>query len=194
MKEDTTKEAMTNKRPLMNIASSLKVYITQDSDGYVQVWDKMPKINVKGGYWEVEGDDSILLRPVIRPYTTKWEKSLITPNSIRKEKNEEKIIAATSLINEPATFETKCQAILDCYGVESQSRLLAEECCELAKEILKGIRSGYDNRKLIIEEIADVEIMIKQIKIALEISPEEVCMVQSHKLSRQLKRIREEND
>lgn len=90
------------------------------------------------------------------------------------------------------TFNDRCTEILEHRGKESQLRQLAEECSELAKEALKAIRGDFDNRDAIIEEIADVEIMIKQTKIALDIKPEEICKVMSEKLSRERARIKAE--
>ena len=43
-----------------------------------------------------------------------------------------------------------------------------------------------------VEEIADVEIMIKQMKIDYGIKPEEICKVISEKLSRERSRIKAE--
>lgn len=90
------------------------------------------------------------------------------------------------------TFNDRCTEILEHRGKESQLRQLAEECTELAKEALKAIRGDSDNRDAIIEEIADVEIMIKQTKIAFDIKPEEICKVMSEKLSRERARIKAE--
>lgn len=66
---------------LMIVAEILNIYITQDEDGFVQIWDKKPKLNSKEGYWEIEGKDSVLLLPIIYKYTSNWKKSLITPST-----------------------------------------------------------------------------------------------------------------
>jgi len=65
----------------MIVAEILNVYITQDEDGFVQMWDKKPKLNIPKGYWEVEGKDSVLLLPLIYKYTSNWKKSLVTPST-----------------------------------------------------------------------------------------------------------------
>lgn len=50
------------------------------------------------------------------------------------------------------------------YGEHMQMVVAMEEMSELQKELAKAIR-GKPNRKAIAEEIADVEIMLEQIKI-----------------------------
>ena len=50
------------------------------------------------------------------------------------------------------------------YGADSQTFMLFEEMAELQKEICKS-RRGEDNRRFIADEIADVEIMLAQMKI-----------------------------
>lgn len=50
------------------------------------------------------------------------------------------------------------------YGAYAQSLMLLEEIAELQKEICKSYR-GKENREQIAEEIADVEIMLAQIKM-----------------------------
>lgn len=50
------------------------------------------------------------------------------------------------------------------YGAYAQSLMLLEEMAELQKEICKSYR-GKDNAEQIAEEIADVEIMLAQIKM-----------------------------
>ena len=50
------------------------------------------------------------------------------------------------------------------YGDEAQEMMLLEEMSELQKEICKHWR-GKDNAREIAEEIADVEIMLEQMKM-----------------------------
>lgn len=50
------------------------------------------------------------------------------------------------------------------YGDEAQEMMLLEEMSELQKEICKHWR-GRDNARAIAEEIADVEIMLEQMKM-----------------------------
>lgn len=55
------------------------------------------------------------------------------------------------------------QKAMDTYGLENQTRMVFEEMAELQKELCKALR-GFINTKNISEEIADVEIMLEQMK------------------------------
>lgn len=68
-------------------------------------------------------------------------------------------------MNEKTVFET---AIME-YGAYAQSMMLLEEMSELQKEICKSWR-GKDNREQIAEEIADVEIMLAQVKMIYDVA------------------------
>ena len=56
---------------------------------------------------------------------------------------------------------------LDTYGKTSQITMAFEEMSELMKELSKNLR-GRDNRSEIAEEIADVEIMLEQMKMLFD--------------------------
>lgn len=71
-------------------------------------------------------------------------------------------------------------------GKNIQCVVAMEEMSELQKEMSKAIR-GKDNRENIIEEIADVEIMIKQIMRMFEITPHEV----NDQVKKKIKRMEE---
>ena len=57
------------------------------------------------------------------------------------------------------------------YGVEAQICMVFEEMSELQKELCKHLRGkrGAEHRESIAEEIADVEIMLDQMKMLFEI-------------------------
>ena len=57
------------------------------------------------------------------------------------------------------------------YGVESQMRMLQEECCELAHAVSKFLRRRDDDHQLE-SEIADVLIMIAQVRLILALRNE----------------------
>ena len=57
------------------------------------------------------------------------------------------------------------------YGVDAQMKMAIEEMSELTKELCKNFR-GKDNKEQIAEEIADVEIMVEQLKIMFGCSVE----------------------
>ena len=86
-----------------------------------------------------------------------------------------------------------CIRIASYYGYESQSRQLIEEMAELMQAINKHWRSFFarDTEAKMIEEIADVEICIEQIKYILQCA-DAVDRVQEIKIERQFKRIKNE--
>ena len=85
-----------------------------------------------------------------------------------------------------------CNTIANFYGKESQVLIAIEEMSELTKELCKYFRR-YDRRNEIIEEIADAEIMIEQLKCLFDIHTE-VSNEIDYKLERQLRRIDNERE
>lgn len=85
-----------------------------------------------------------------------------------------------------------CHAIANFYGIDSQSLIAIEEMSELTKELCKDQR-GYDRNKGIIEELADVSIMIEQL-IALYDCKKEVSDMIDYKVNRQLRRMEHERE
>ena len=80
-----------------------------------------------------------------------------------------------------------CGEILRYYGEEHQQEKSIEEMAELISAIKHGDRENY------IEELADVQVMIEQLVQALSFEEQQRCFVTIHeKISRQLKRIKEE--
>ena len=87
------------------------------------------------------------------------------------------------------------------YGYEAQSNQLVEECAELIQAVNKFRRSGaiagkpiVDYESLValenlIEEIADVEIMLEQIKYLLQIPEDELDAVKLFKVNRTRERM-----
>lgn len=69
------------------------------------------------------------------------------------------------MIDEKTVFQTAINE----YGSYAQSMMLLEEMSELQKEICKSYR-GKDNAEQIAEEIADVEIMLAQVKIIYDVA------------------------
>ena len=103
-------------------------------------------------------------------------------------------------------YQNNIIAIAKHYGYESQSRQLIEEIAELTvainklwrverfcdrKNIMDVKGFSYPEVKEIIEEIADVEIMLSQIKYLLDCN-EEVEQEKERKILRQLERMKEE--
>ena len=88
-------------------------------------------------------------------------------------------------------MEEKLKTIAGHYGLENQLRQLAEECSELAVEANHSARRGSVTVRLI-EEIADVEIMLDQVRYLAGIQESDVLETRYYKIERQLKRIRQE--
>ena len=78
---------------------------------------------------------------------------------------------------------------LDKWGKIPQIVMLFEEMAELQKELSKNLR-GKDNIDSIAEEIADVEIMLEQMKLLYEIE-EQVDRWKYSKIGRLAKRLEE---
>ena len=88
--------------------------------------------------------------------------------------------------------DERIKSIADHYGIKKQLRQLAEECSELAVEASHSARKGTTVK--IIEEMADVEIMIEQIIYLAKIDRCDIEDCINYKLDRQMKRIKEEKE
>lgn len=105
-------------------------------------------------------------------------------------------------------MKDKIERIANHYGFTKQSGQLIEECAEIIQAVRKynrfdeGLITGddiltstNDSNMLIqniVEEIADVEIMLDQIKHLLHVNPEAVEAIKLKKVNRQLERIEQE--
>ena len=85
---------------------------------------------------------------------------------------------------------TKVIEIADHYGIDNQLHQLAEECSELAVEASHSARKGVTVK--IIEEMADVLLMIEQVIYLANIATEDIDECIKFKIDRQLERIKEE--
>lgn len=61
-----------------------------------------------------------------------------------------------------------CQRAVEAYGKEHQLIICMEEMAELTKELSKNLR-GHNNLQEIAEEVADVEIMLGQVKLLFDL-------------------------
>ena len=75
-------------------------------------------------------------------------------------------------------------------GYKMQTMVAIEEMSELTKELVKFMR-GENNTDAIAEEIADVEIMLRQMKIIYGIKDEDVEKLMVVKLKRLKERMEE---
>ena len=86
--------------------------------------------------------------------------------------------------------DLRIKTIADHYGIKKQLRQLAEECSELAVEASHSARKGTTVK--IIEEIADVQIMIEQIIYLAKIDKCDIEDCINYKLDRQMNRMEKE--
>lgn len=85
----------------------------------------------------------------------------------------------------------RIKTIADHYGLNNQMMQAIEEMGELTQAIVKVYRNGLDNeRDGLIEELADVEIMIEQLDYLL--GDNQIEKIKEYKINRQLSRIAQE--
>jgi NTP pyrophosphatase (non-canonical NTP hydrolase) len=98
-------------------------------------------------------------------------------------------------------MKEKIKKIANHYGLAKQQRQLAEECGELIQATSKYMRFQEESYALtvdwtylqnVIEEIADVEVMLDEIKHLLNINPNAIEEIKKNKVDRQLERIERE--
>ena len=83
----------------------------------------------------------------------------------------------------------KCRKIAEHYGLENQLIQLAEECGELATACLHRRRNADGTLNNLVEEMADVLIMIEQIRIMEGIRGKDLIKTIEGKLTRQIGRM-----
>ncbi|EFW24189.1 hypothetical protein [Solobacterium moorei] len=96
------------------------------------------------------------------------------------------------MMNYQEVTDTYKQAI-ETYGVRMQKLMAIEEMSELTKEICKDFR-GLLDREHLIEEMADVMIMLDQMLLLYKISGEEVGLMRIKKVERLKERLEKQND
>lgn len=84
-------------------------------------------------------------------------------------------------------MEIICEQLIDKYG-DKQVVVAIEELSELQKELCKSLRDKT-NKENIIEEMADVIIMINQMQMYFKISDEELHQEINYKLNRTKERL-----
>lgn len=89
---------------------------------------------------------------------------------------------------EHMTNENILKLAIEEYGAEAQTMMFFEEIAELEKELCKFAR-GKDNREQIVEEITDVEIMLKQLKMIHCITENDIAIVKEKKMKRLYERL-----
>lgn len=81
------------------------------------------------------------------------------------------------------------QKIIEYYGINNQLKKLTEEVYELQESILE-----QHNIEHILEEYADVEVILEQIKQYFKLDDDKIELIKDYKVARQLYRIRNESD
>lgn len=81
------------------------------------------------------------------------------------------------------SFREVCELAVDVFGKRAQMDMVNEECSELIQAVCKRLR-GVENRDNIIEEIADVELMLEQLKYMEDISPQKIEEAKEKKIER----------
>lgn len=79
--------------------------------------------------------------------------------------------------------------IIDYYGEEKQIIKAIEEMSELQKELCKKLLDYEYDRYSLIEEIADVQIMLNQLKLIFMASDVALEIVMQNKIDRTIERI-----
>lgn len=95
-------------------------------------------------------------------------------------------------MNYQEVTDTYKQAI-ETYGVRAQKLMAIEEMSELTKEICKDFR-GKLNREHLVEEMADVLIMLDQLLLMYKVSEEEIVSMCTRKMKRLKERLEKQND
>lgn len=89
-------------------------------------------------------------------------------------------------------MDKQIKQIAEYYGYESQIDQMCEECGEFIvarSKVRRNIQGSWDN---LIEEIADISIMVDQMKLI--IGEDKINEIRAQKIRRQLDRIKEENE
>lgn len=77
------------------------------------------------------------------------------------------------------------------YGIQTQLIVLCEEMSELAKVVLKDLRNSTISTHELIDEIADVEIMLEQVKLIYKLDRKLIYKRKDFKKQRLLKSLKE---
>lgn len=70
------------------------------------------------------------------------------------------------------------------FGKQNQKMQSIEELMELQKALFENVHRGTDNRVNIVEEMADVEIMLAQLRDIYNVKEEELNKIKDYKIGR----------
>ena len=100
--------------------------------------------------------------------------------------------AAIAEVEELAREDARIEFIAKHYGFTSQANMLTEEAAEFTVALNKLRRGNTDAYKNIKEEVADVLVIVLQLRVLLE--AEKIDEIMNEKIERQLIRMKEENE
>ena len=89
-------------------------------------------------------------------------------------------------------MDERIKKIADYYGYESQMDMLCEECGEFVQarnKLRRNVDGAYQN---CLEEIADIAIMVEQMKLIC--GADRIEQIMNEKLDRQIQRIKDESE
>ena len=92
------------------------------------------------------------------------------------------------------TFKEKLKKIIEKYGEDGQIAKTLEELVELSEVLVKYLNKGELDRDHLIEEMADVDVMMAQLMIIFDIDTESYQDEISKKIDRTLERMKQEPD
>lgn len=98
-------------------------------------------------------------------------------------------MTVTEAKTEKEFISNTIKEILEHYTKEQQVMQSIEEMSELQKELIKNINRNAHNKESIMEEIADVKIMLMQLQKIYDFKNSEIRKVIISKLERQKKRM-----
>lgn len=100
-------------------------------------------------------------------------------------------------------MENNLLQIIQHYKINNQQRKFVEECYELMEAITQREYQPKDKKPYeliefekahIIEEIADIEVMLKQFQYYYDISDEDIEEIMKYKIQRQIERIKKDGN
>jgi NTP pyrophosphatase (non-canonical NTP hydrolase) len=87
------------------------------------------------------------------------------------------------------TNDTRINRIIRHYGITAQSGKAVEELVELAEVLIKAVNKKSVQMDSLYEEIADVEIMLEQLKQMYDIDRDRLEQIKNMKIERTLERM-----
>lgn len=189
------------KRTPQEIADFFQGYMAKDMSGCWHLYSYKPYIDDTYDQWyeEEREFDYVPFGIISDDDNTDWRESLCEPRMTNDTPGEEDTTRLVKMLSNiiianmySYEYTEDLKQIADHYGIKSQMQQLMEECAELSVEASHCIR-GKGNITSLMGEIADIEIMIEQIKHLLRLDLTELCEIKKDKIDRQLSRIDEES-